>query len=152
MWAAVSVCRICDPHTHRTEFLRFWGRQVPCTSSAHGCTTHRLADQAAGWLGGPLRRVGAETSYDLLGLASYFTAGEIEARAWTFHKGMSAPQCAGVIHTDFEKGFIKAEVVTYDDLIAAGSIQKAKDNGKYRLEGKEYLFLDGDVVLFRFNV
>lgn len=91
------------------------------------------------------------STYDLLGLASYFTAGEKEVRAWTFHKGMKAPQCAGVIHGDFEKGFIKAEVVSYEDLIAAGSVQKARELGKYRLEGKEYLFKDGDVALFRFN-
>ena len=74
-----------------------------------------------------------------------------EVRAWTFKKGMKAPQCAGVIHTDFEHGFIKAEVVAYDDLIAAGSVAKARDAGKYRLEGKEYEFKDGDVALFRFN-
>lgn len=89
-------------------------------------------------------------TYDLLGLASYFTAGEQEVRAWTFKKGMKAPACAGVIHTDFEKGFIKAEVVAYDDLIAAGSVAKAREAGKYRLEGKEYTFVDGDVALFRF--
>lgn len=89
-------------------------------------------------------------SYDLLGLASYFTAGEKEAKAWTFKKGMTAPQCAGVIHTDFEKGFIKAEVVSYDDLVAAGSVAAARESGKYRLEGKDYLFKDGDVALFRF--
>jgi GTP-binding protein YchF len=90
-------------------------------------------------------------TYDLLGLASYFTAGEKEVRAWTFTKGMKAPQCAGVIHTDFEKGFIKAEVVSYSDLVAAGSVAAARDAGKYRLEGKEYQFADGDVALFRFN-
>jgi len=90
-------------------------------------------------------------TYDLLGLASYFTAGEQEVRAWTFRKGMKAPQCAGVIHTDFESGFIKAEVVTYEDLIKAGSVAKARESGKYRLEGKEYVFQDGDVALFRFN-
>ena len=90
-------------------------------------------------------------TYDLLGLASYFTAGEQEVRAWTFTKGMKAPQCAGIIHTDFEKGFIKAEVVAYDDLIAAGSTAKAREAGKYRLEGKDYIFKDGDVALFRFN-
>ncbi len=89
-------------------------------------------------------------SYDLLGLASYFTAGEKEARAWTFKKGMLAPQCAGVIHTDFEKGFIKADVVSYDDLIAAGSFAAAREAGKYRLEGKDYAFRDGDVAVFRF--
>jgi ribosome-binding ATPase YchF (GTP1/OBG family) len=90
-------------------------------------------------------------TYDLLGLASFLTAGEKEARAWTFRKGMTAPQCAGVIHTDFEKAFIKAEVVSYDDLIKAGSMQKARDAGKLRLEGKEYLFADGDVALFKCN-
>ena len=89
-------------------------------------------------------------TYELLGLASYFTAGVQEVRAWTFKKGMKAPQCAGVIHTDFEHGFIKAEVVAYDDLIAAGKVSKARDAGKYRLEGKEYEFKDGDVALFRF--
>ena len=90
-------------------------------------------------------------AYDLLGLASYFTAGEQEVRAWTFRTGMKAPQCAGVIHTDFESGFIKAEVVSYDDLITAGNTAGAREAGKYRLEGKEYEFKDGDVALFRFN-
>jgi GTP-binding protein YchF len=90
-------------------------------------------------------------TYDLLGLASYFTAGEKEARAWTFHKGMKAPECAGVIHTDFQQGFIKAEVVAYDDLLAAGSKAAAREAGKLRIEGKEYVFKDGDVVEFRFN-
>ena len=90
-------------------------------------------------------------SYKLLGLASYLTAGEKEARAWTFKQGMTAPQCAGVIHTDFEKSFIKAEVVSYVDLIAAGSMQAARENGKLRLEGKEYIFVDGDVALFKCN-
>lgn len=91
-------------------------------------------------------------TYSLLGLASYFTAGEPEVRAWTFKRGMTAPQCAGVIHADFEKGFIKAEVVSYDDLVKAGSVAHAREAGKYRLEGKEYVFQDGDVALFRFNV
>ena len=86
-----------------------------------------------------------------LGLASFLTAGEKEARAWTFRKGMTAPQCAGVIHTDFEKKFIKAEVVSYEDLISAGSLSLAKEAGKVRLEGKEYLFADGDVALFKCN-
>ena len=90
-------------------------------------------------------------TYDLLGHASYFTAGVQEVRAWTFKKGMKAPQCAGVIHTDFEHGFIKAEVVAYDDLIGLGNVAKAREAGKYRLEGKEYEFKDGDVALFRFN-
>ena len=91
-------------------------------------------------------------SYDLLGLATFFTAGEKEVRAWTFRKGMKAPQCAGVIHTDFEKGFIRAEVVSYTDLIKDGSLVNAKAMGHVRQEGKEYLFQDGDVTLFMFNV
>jgi GTP-binding protein YchF len=90
-------------------------------------------------------------SYVLLGLQTYFTAGEKEVRAWTIQKGWKAPQAAGVIHTDFEKGFIKAEVVSYDDLSRLGSIAAAREAGKYRLEGKEYVFHDGDVALFRFN-
>jgi len=89
-------------------------------------------------------------TYRLLGLASYLTAGEPEVRAWTFREGMKAPQCAGVIHTDFEKGFIKAEVVSYADLIEAGGVQAAREAGKYRLEGKEYVVKDGDVIHFRF--
>ncbi len=90
-----------------------------------------------------------QATYDLLGLASFLTAGEKEARAWTFRKGMKAPQCAGVIHTDFEKTFIKADVISYDDLITAGSMQSAREIGKWRLEGKEYQFIDGDVTLFK---
>ena len=90
-------------------------------------------------------------SYDLLGLMSYLTAGEKEVRAWTITKGTKAPQAAGKIHSDFEKGFIKAEVVSYDDLVEAGSFLKAKEKGKVRIEGKEYIIQDGDVVLFRFN-
>ena len=90
--------------------------------------------------------------YSLLGLMSYLTAGEPEVRAWTIKKGTKAPQAAGKIHTDFEKGFIKAEVVSFDDLMAAGTYVKAKENGKVRIEGKEYVVQDGDIMLFRFNV
>jgi ribosome-binding ATPase len=90
-------------------------------------------------------------TYGLLGLQTYFTAGEKEVRAWTIKIGWKAPQAAGVIHTDFEKGFIKAEVVAYEDLARLGSIAAAREAGKYRLEGKEYVFKDGDVALFRFN-
>lgn len=93
-----------------------------------------------------------KAAYDLLGLATYFTAGVQEVRAWTFRKGMKAPQCAGIIHTDFERGFIRAETVSYDDLVAAGSMAAAKEAGKVRLEGKDYVVQDGDVMLFRFNV
>jgi GTP-binding protein YchF len=92
-----------------------------------------------------------KATYDLLGLQTYFTAGEKEVRCWTIKKGWKAPQAAGVIHTDFEKGFIKAEVVAYDDLTRLGSTAAAREAGKYRLEGKEYVFQDGDVALFRFN-
>jgi GTP-binding protein YchF len=91
-------------------------------------------------------------AYHLLGLATYFTAGEPEVRAWTFKKGMKAPECAGIIHSDFERGFIRAEVVSYDDLIEAGSMAGAREAGKVRLEGKDYIVQDGDVIHFRFNV
>lgn len=91
-------------------------------------------------------------TYELLGLATYFTAGVQEVRAWTFRLGMKAPQCAGVIHTDFERGFIRAETVHYEDLVAAGTMGAAREAGKVRLEGKEYLVKDGDVIHFRFNV
>jgi GTP-binding protein YchF len=92
-----------------------------------------------------------QATYALLGLQTYFTAGEKEVRAWTIRKGWKAPQAAGVIHTDFEKGFIKAEVVAYADLSRLGSVAAAREAGKYRLEGKDYVFADGDVALFRFN-
>lgn len=91
-------------------------------------------------------------SYKLLGLMSYLTAGEKECRAWTIKEGTKAPKAAGKIHSDFEKGFIRAEVVTYDDLVRLGSVTAAKEAGLYRSEGKDYVFKDGDVVLFRFNV
>ena len=90
--------------------------------------------------------------YSLLGLISYLTAGKQEVRAWTITKGTKAPQAAGKIHTDFEKGFIRAEVISYDDLMACGSMAAAKEKGLVRLEGKEYVMQDGDIVLFRFNV
>ncbi|MHC0551384.1 redox-regulated ATPase YchF [Salinicoccus sp. CNSTN-B1] len=93
-----------------------------------------------------------KATYDLLGLATYFTAGVEEVRAWTFREGMSAPECAGIIHTDFQKGFIRAETVSYDDLVENGNMAKAKEAGRVRLEGKEYIMKDGDVVHFRFNV
>ena len=93
-----------------------------------------------------------KASYNLLGLATYFTAGVQEVRAWTFKKGMLAPECAGIIHSDFERGFIRAETVSYDDLVEYGSMPKAKEAGRVRLEGKEYEVKDGDIMLFRFNV
>lgn len=93
-----------------------------------------------------------KSTYSLLGLETYFTVGPDEVRAWTFKKGMKAPACAGLIHTDFEKGFIRAEVMTYNDLTNYGSELKVKEAGKMRLEGKEYLMQDGDICHFRFNV
>lgn len=95
-----------------------------------------------------LARVGFET----LGLQTFLTAGPKESRAWTIKKGSTAPQAAGVIHTDFERGFIKAEIVSYDDLVDAGSMAEAKSRGRVRIEGKDYVMADGDVVEFRFNV
>ncbi len=93
-----------------------------------------------------------EKSYDLLGLMSYLTAGKPEVRAWTIKKGTKAPQAAGKIHSDFERGFIRAEVISFDDLMACGSMAAAKEKGLVRSEGKEYVMQDGDIVLFRFNV
>jgi GTP-binding protein YchF len=94
----------------------------------------------------------ARIGFDTLGLQTYLTAGPKETRAWTIHKGWKAPQAAGVIHTDFEKGFIKAEVISFEDLVATGSVHEARAKGKARMEGKDYVMQDGDVVEFRFNV
>ena len=94
----------------------------------------------------------ARVGFDTLGLQTYLTAGPKESRAWTIRKGATAPEAAGVIHTDFQKGFIKAEIVSFDDLVAAGSMNDAKAAGKVRMEGKDYVMADGDVVEFRFNV
>ena len=94
----------------------------------------------------------ARVGFDTLGLQTYLTAGEKESRAWTIHKGWTAPQAAGVIHTDFERGFIKAEIVSYDDLVEYGSLAEALAHGRVRMEGKDYVMADGDVVEFRFNV
>ena len=93
-----------------------------------------------------------KATYDLLGLATFFTVGKDECKAWTFKKGMKAPECAGIIHTDFEKGFIRAEVTSYEDYEKYGGEKGAKDAGKMRLEGKDYIMQDGDIVYFRFNV
>ena len=94
----------------------------------------------------------ARAGFHTLRLQTFLTAGPKESRAWTIHQGDTAPKAAGVIHTDFEKGFIKAEIVSYDDLVAAGSMNAAKAAGKVRMEGKDYVMADGDVVEFRFNV
>ena len=90
--------------------------------------------------------------YELLRLRTYYTSGETETKAWTIKEGMLAPQAAGVIHTDFERGFIRAEVVSYDDFVQYNGEAGAKDAGKWRLEGKDYIVKDGDVIHFRFNV
>ena len=91
-------------------------------------------------------------TYDLLGLATFFTCGKDEVRAWTFKKGMLAPKCAGIIHSDFERGFIKVEIMSFDDLEVLGNELKVKEAGKLRLEGKDYVMQDGDICYFRFNV
>ena len=93
-----------------------------------------------------------KASYSLLGLISYLTSGEDECRAWTIKRGTKAPQAAGKIHSDFERGFIRAEVVSYDDLMACGTMAAAREKGLIRSEGKEYVVQDGDIILFRFNV
>ena len=107
---------------------------------------HELGVQESG-LGALIR-----STYHLLGLRTYFTAGEKEVRAWTIHVGDTAPKAAGVIHSDFERGFIKAETVAYDDLVQCGSVAAAREKGLYRMEGKDYVVADGDVLLFKFNV
>lgn len=93
-----------------------------------------------------------KVAYDMLGLRTYFTSGEKETRAWTIVSGMTAPEAAGVIHTDFTKGFIRAETISYDDFVTTGSQSAAKEKGLLRSEGKEYVVQEGDVILFRFNV
>ena len=91
-------------------------------------------------------------SYNLLGLKTFFTVGADEVRAWTFKSGMEAPACAGIIHSDFQRGFIRAEVMSYDDLVKYGTELKVKEAGKLRIEGKDYVMQDGDICYFRFNV
>jgi ribosome-binding ATPase len=116
--------------------------------------TPEEAQQFLNELGVKESGVGAliRSTYHLLGLRTYFTAGEKEVRAWTIHAGDTAPKAAGVIHSDFERGFIKAETVAYDDLVKCGSVAAAREKGLYRMEGKEYVVKDGDVLLFKFNV
>jgi GTP-binding protein YchF len=116
--------------------------------------TPEEAQQFLNELGVKESGVGAliRSTYHLLGLRTYFTAGEKEVRAWTIHAGDTAPKAAGVIHSDFERGFIKAETVAYEDLVKCGSVAAAREKGLYRMEGKEYIVKDGDVLLFKFNV
>lgn len=131
-----NVCRICAQIESETSDLSI-------SESSELLHEIGIADNGLSQL--------AQSTYSLLGLASFFTTGEDESRAWTFKIGMSAPQCAGIIHSDFEKGFIKAEVVNYDILMEFGSWNAAKEEGKIRLEGKDYKFKDGDVTVFRIN-
>jgi ribosome-binding ATPase YchF (GTP1/OBG family) len=93
-----------------------------------------------------------QSAYRLLNLETFFTVGPMEVRAWTYEKGWKAPQCAGVIHTDFEKGFIRAEVIKYDDFVALGSETACREAGKIYIEGRDYVVQDGDIMHFRFNV
>ena len=109
----------------------------------------RLGSQYAGW---SLAHDDGEAAYHALGLRTFLTTGEKESRAWTFRAGSTAPECAGVIHTDFQTGFIRAETIQWDELLAAGSWTAARDIGKVRSEGKDYVVADGDVIEFRFNV
>ena len=118
--------------------------------SNHTCGVLRLRSVAA--LEEPSLAALARAAYRTLGLQSYFTAGEKEVRAWTVKIGATAPEAAGVIHTDFQKGFIRAEVISYADFLACKGEHGAKEAGKMRLEGKEYVLHDGDVLHFRFNV
>ena len=123
------------------------------SASSPSCRTRRRASTSS-HLGVADSGVSSliRAAYHLLGLRTYLTAGEKEARAWTIHAGDTAPQAAGVIHSDFEKGFIKAETVSYDDLVAAGSMAAAREKGLVRQEGRDYVVRDGDVMLFKFNV
>jgi ribosome-binding ATPase YchF (GTP1/OBG family) len=119
---------------------------IDLTPKKRGVSARNLGVEESG-IGALIR-----ATYHLLGLRTYFTAGEKEVRAWTIHAGDTAPKAAGVIHSDFERGFIKAETVAYDDLIKCGSVAAAREKGLYRMEGKEYVVKDGDVMLFKFNV
>jgi len=118
--------------------------QLPPDEAALFLTEYGIAEPS-------LNRI-VRLSYDLLGLESFFTVGPDEVRAWTVHRGATAPEAAGEIHTDLQKGFIRAEVVTYTDLMALGGMTEARGKGKLRLEGKEYIVRDGDILNIRFNI
>jgi ribosome-binding ATPase len=130
---------------------------IPLCGAMEMEVTQLPADEQQGFrdelgLGGESRMLFIQSAYDMLGLMSFLTAGDPEVRAWTIPKGTKAVNAAGVIHSDIQRGFIRAEVVHYDDFMAAGSMHKAKEAGHVRLEGKEYIVKDGDIILFRFNV
>ena len=150
----ISNAYVADVH----QFARQNGKSNQCVIC--GKLEEDLADLSPEEATQFLKELGVPSSgidnlicatYSLLGLATFFTIGEDEVRAWSFTKGMTAPQCAGTVHTDFEKGFIKAEVVSYNELINTGSILSAREKGRYRIEGKDYRFQDGDVAFFRFQ-
>ncbi|MGI8601959.1 MAG: redox-regulated ATPase YchF [Verrucomicrobiales bacterium] len=157
-----SATKVPEAHSHVAVVMKYarehHGAEACVISAAIEAEMVDLsAADAVEYLAG----IGAESSgvsnlikavYHLLGLRTYLTTGEKESRAWTFRAGMKAPQCAGVIHTDFERGFIAGEIVSYPDLVAAGSFAKAREVGRLRIEGKEYEVKDGDVVDWRFNV
>lgn len=148
-----------NPHVQAViKYAAGEGAEVITVSAKMESEIAELPDEeAAGIFGdGRIRRSRADrlikAGFKLLGLMTYITAGEIEVRAWTIVRGTKAPQAAGKIHTDFERGFIRAEIVSYNDLVECGSKAAARDKGLVRLEGKEYVMQDGDVVEFRFNV
>ena len=143
-----------------TRTLEQAQRDLHLADAQRATLVARLSKEAAEFADGRTKQSQAESGLDqlarigfaTLGLQTYLTAGPKETRAWTIRKGATAPEAAGVIHTDFQRGFIKAEIVSYDDLVAAGSMNAAKAAGKVRMEGKDYVMADGDVVEFRFNL
>ena len=157
-----SELATADTNEHVRKVREYVGTHLACeavvvSAQIESDLVDLEPDEAAAYL----KELGVEESgvgaliratFQLLGLQTYFTAGEKEVRAWTIHVGDTAPAAAGVIHSDFERGFIKAETVSYDDLVTSGSVAAARDRGVYRMEGKEYIVKDGDVLLFKFNV
>ena len=151
-----------DANPHVTKVRAYVGTHLSCEAVVISAQIESdLVDLAPDEAQAFLEELGVKESgigslirstYHLLGLRTYFTAGEKEVRAWTIHAGDTAPKAAGVIHSDFERGFIKAETVAYDDLVRCGSVAAAREQGVYRIEGKEYVVADGDVLLFKFNV
>jgi ribosome-binding ATPase len=149
-----------NPHVQKVR--EYVGTHLACEAIVVSAQIESdLVDLEPGEAAAYLKELGVDESgvgaliratFRLLGLHTYFTAGEKEVRAWTIHVGDTAPKAAGVIHTDFERGFIKAETVAYEDLVACGSVAAARDKGLYRMEGKDYVVKDGDVMLFKFNV
>ena len=159
---AESDLATADTNPHVVKVREYVGTHLACdavviSAQIESDLVDLSPDEAASYLaelGVSESGMGAliRATYRLLGLQTYFTAGEKEVRAWTIHAGDTASRAAGVIHSDFERGFIKAETVSYDDLVACGSVAAAREKGLYRMEGKDYVVADGDVLLFKFNV